>query len=152
MIEYSDKSIFVSDAEALVNPVNCVGIAGKGLAFEFKRRFPSSFKGYKQWCDEGRMYPGFVFIHVYENGEPYILSFPTKVHWKHQSHYHIIECGLSHLVERVKQFRIKSISIPMLGCGLGGLDWKDVEPLIIEAFKELPDVRVILHARTVPTL
>jgi len=137
--------IFHTDAEALVNPVNCVGVMGKGLAAEFKKRFPGNFASYKKACDQKKLKPGIVQVCETMVFHPsYIINFPTKRHWRDKSRLEDIEIGLQSLVHAVHHHKIRSVAVPRLGCGLGGLDWADVKPLIKKAFAELPKVKLIL--------
>lgn len=145
MIEIVSKgNILKSDAEALVNTVNCVGVMGRGIALQFKKKFPENFVAYKRACDANELVLGEVL--VFDTGKMfsprYIINFPTKNHWRANSRIEDIATGLESLVAVVRERNIESIAIPPLGCGLGGLDWADVRPLIVEAFKELPDVHV----------
>lgn len=146
MIEYMKPtdSIFESGAEALVCPVNCVGVMGAGLAKEFKRRFPNYYFDYMIACNNRQL--EFGTLHARAIVNTLIISFPTKYHWKEKSDIATIKSGLKTL-KRKAYIRdgVKSIAIPALGCGLGGLDWNDVRPLIEEAFKDLPNVRVMLY-------
>ncbi len=144
MIEYSTGSIFECDAEALVNPVNCQGIAGKGLALEFKKRFPEDVGGYKLHCDLGLMRLGEVYVTQAARYTQKIFHFPTKDHWREPSCLQDIKYGIRSLIHAVEMFDIQSIAIPALGCGLGGLDWNDVRPLIERAAENIPNVRVIV--------
>ncbi len=137
--------IFKAEVEALVNPVNCVGVMGKGLAAQFKALYPENFRVYAIACRLGAVAPGTV--RVWETGQHtprYIVNFPTKRHWRDRSLLGDIEIGLVCLVKEVSRLEIKSIAIPALGCGLGGLSWADVKPLIVSAFAELPQVQVVL--------
>jgi O-acetyl-ADP-ribose deacetylase (regulator of RNase III) len=114
--------IFNSGCMALVNPVNCKGVMGKGLAKEFKKRFPRNFQIYKDKCAEGHLQTGRILIHQ-ENGH-IIMNFPTKDDWRSPSEYHYIDSGMKFLATQLKFLPfITSIAIPPLGCGLGGLDW-----------------------------
>lgn len=145
MIEIIKKGdILKSDAEALVNTVNCVGVMGRGIALQFKKKFPDNFAAYKRACDAHELTLGNVL--VFDTGKMfnprYIINFPTKNHWRAKSRIEDVVAGLEALVTVVKDRKIKSIAIPPLGCGLGGLDWEDVRPLILQAFEELPDVQV----------
>lgn len=146
MITLTQGNLIKTDAEALVNTVNCVGYMGKGIALQFKQAFPDNFKAYQQACLTKEVQPGRMF--VFETGTMlnprYIINFPTKRHWRGKSRLEDIKSGLKALIEEVKRIGIKSIAIPPLGCGLGGLDWKIVRPLIEKAFSEMPDVRVSL--------
>ena len=135
------KSIFDSEAIAWVNPVNCVGVMGKGLALEFKKRFSENYKNYRKACKEGKVQPGWMWIQRrFGKIDPaYIINFPTKRHWKDASRLEDIEEGLKALVKVINTHRIKTIAVPPLGCGLGGLDWVDVRPLIEKAAEETPE-------------
>lgn len=138
----------MADAEALVNTVNCVGYMGKGVALQFKKAFPGNFAAYQKACRAQQVQPGRMF--VFETGSMlnprYIINFPTKRHWRGKSRYADIEAGLCALVSEVRNLAIRSIALPPLGCGLGGLDWKRVRPMIEAAFAGAPDVRVMLFA------
>lgn len=146
MIELVRGNILEADAEAIVNTVNCVGFMGKGIALQFKKAHPENFEAYRQACAAGTVQPGRMF--VYPTGRMvnprYIINFPTKRHWRGSSRYEDIEAGLAALVEDVRQLGISTIAVPPLGCGLGGLDWAKVRPMIEAAFAELPGVRVLL--------
>jgi len=129
MIKEAKGNVIKADAEALVNTVNCVGIMGKGIALQFKNAFPETyFKNYQDTCKKGDMQPGKVTI--WETGmlinPKYIINFPTKKHWRGNSKYEYIESGLKSLIDVIKQRGIRSIAIPPLGSGLGGLQWSTV--------------------------
>jgi O-acetyl-ADP-ribose deacetylase (regulator of RNase III) len=132
---------------ALVNPVNCVGHMGKGLALQFKKAFPANFKAYEAACRHGQVTPGRMLVH--DSGmltQPrYIINFPTKRHWRDKSRIEDIGTGLIALIDAVNELGIRSIAVPPLGCGLGGLDWNDVQPRIEAAFSTLSDVEVHLY-------
>ena len=145
MIEYQQGNLLEENTEALVNTVNCVGVMGKGIALQFKQAFPENFKQYKKACNFKEVQPGKMFIT--STGElfpKYIINFPTKRHWKGKSRIEDIESGLKALTALVEESNIKSISIPPLGCGNGGLNWREVKPKITSAFIELPDVQVVI--------
>jgi O-acetyl-ADP-ribose deacetylase (regulator of RNase III) len=148
MIQISEGNLLQAQAEALVNTVNCVGFMGKGIALQFKQAFPANFREYEAACKAGQMLPGRMLIH--DNGRlalpHYIINFPTKRHWRAKSQLTDIREGLQALVEDVRRLGIRSIAVPPLGCGLGGLDWEVVRPLIEHAFAALPDVQVQLFA------
>lgn len=146
MLRIATGDILSADAEALVNTVNCVGVMGRGVALQFKRAFPDNFKRYEKACERGEVQPGRML--VVENteltGPRYIINFPTKRDWKNKSRIEDIESGLVALVSEIGSRGIRSVALPPLGCGLGGLDWKDVRPRIERAMSALPEVEVIL--------
>lgn len=147
MIESKFGDILTANVEAIVNTVNCVGVMGKGIALQFKLKYPENYRFYKTTCDQGRMMVGKVLIFQRESIDypKYIINFPTKRHWKGKSTLQDISEGLDSLVAEIKHLKIKSIAIPALGSGLGGLDWQQVKSLIIDAFSSLPDVEVWLY-------
>jgi len=147
MLKLIQGDILKADAEALVNTVNCVGVMGRGIALQFRKAFPENFKLYKSVCDAEQLNPGQVLVcdlNRFENPR-YIINFPTKKHWKGKSRIGDIESGLKALVDEIKKRSIQSIAIPPLGCGLGGLSWGQVRPLIEKAFEVLHDVKVLLY-------
>jgi O-acetyl-ADP-ribose deacetylase (regulator of RNase III) len=149
MIEIAQGNLLEAPVEALVNTVNTQGIMGKGIALQFKQAFPEMFREYQKTCKAGEVRLGKV--HVYDlgglNGGPrWIINFPTKGHWREQSRLADIEAGLRDLVGMVRRLGIRSIAVPPLGCGHGGLNWADVRPRIEAAFAELPEVHVQLFA------
>ena len=150
MIEITHGNLIKADAEALVNTVNCVGFMGKGIALQFKFAFPSNNEFYEAACRAHEVEPGKMLI--YDNGQlrkpHYIINFPTKRHWRGKSEIADIEIGLKSLISDVIRLEIASIAIPPLGCGLGGLDWGAVKPMIEKAFAAVPDVRVLLYEPT----
>lgn len=147
MIRYSNGDMFADDCEALVNTVNCVGIMGRGVALQFKNRFPGNFKAYAAACKVGRVRCGRMF--VFDTGglinPRWIINFPTKRHWRGRSRLEDIAEGLDDLVDVVERFGVHSISMPPLGCGLGGLDWRTVKPLIERKLAKIADCDVIVH-------
>lgn len=120
------KSIFDVDVDAIVNPVNCVGVMGAGLAKRFKQKYPKMYYEYKRICCEDRLSPGgtYVFFDVPTN--THIINVATKDHWNSPSTYRYIVDGLFNINAEIKKYRIRSICIPKIGCGLGGLDWNIV--------------------------
>lgn len=147
MIEFRRGDILKDDAEALVNTVNCVGVMGRGIALQFKNAFPENFKAYAKACKSGDVQPGRMF--VFETGAltppRFIINFPTKRHWRGKSRVADIEAGLKALVEVLREKRIRSVAVPPLGSGLGGLDWSDVRRHIQSALQSLPDVSVRVY-------
>ncbi len=146
MISYTTGNILDAEVEALVNTVNCVGIMGRGIALQFKKKFPENFKAYQRACEQGDVQPRKMF--VFDIGEltlpRYIVNFPTKRHWKGKSRIEDIQAGLVDLVRFVKSAGIRSIAIPPLGSGLGGLEWRDVKPLIAGAFGAMVNIEVVV--------
>lgn len=147
MFKFMSGDILVSEAEALVNTVNCVGVMGRGIALQFKKAFPENFKAYEEACKLGEVKPGAMLVTETGllTGPKYIINFPTKRHWKGKSLMVDIEAGLPALVAEVRQRGIRSVAVPPLGCGLGGLNWEEVRPKILAAFQDLPDVQVLLY-------
>ncbi|MBI4083471.1 MAG: macro domain-containing protein [Candidatus Lambdaproteobacteria bacterium] len=150
MVELTQGDILHADVEALVNTVNCVGVMGRGIALQFRKAFPANAKAYEAACKRKEVRPGKMFVHdLGQLTNPrYIVNFPTKRHWKGQSRLEDIEAGLKALVEEIRALNIRSIAIPPLGCGLGGLDWNDVRPRIEAALRELPDIRALIFEPT----
>lgn len=149
MIQIAEGNLLEAPVEALVNTVNTVGVMGKGIALQFKQAYPQVFRAYQQACkaDEvrlGKMYV--VDLGGLAGGPHWIINFPTKAHWRTSSRLADIETGLQDLIATVKRLQIRSIALPPLGCGHGGLDWSQVRPSIEAAFSQLPDVRVLLFA------
>lgn len=142
MIIFKRGDIFASTAQAIVNPVNCVGIMGAGLAKECKKRYPMNFIHYEKMCKSKLLQIG-KCLTVLENNK-LIVNFPTKEHWRNPSKYEYIESGLQALIKHVVHYQIKSIAIPALGCGLGGLEFDVVKQLIQTTVSKL-DLEVELY-------
>jgi len=146
MIEYTTGDVLAEDAEALVNTVNCVGVMGRGIALQFKKAWPENFKAYAAACRRGEVRPGRMFVFETRQLTPprCIMNFPTKRHWRGKSRIEDIEAGLEALVAEIEQRDIRSIAIPPLGAGLGGLEWAEVRRRIEQALGSLRDVRVVV--------
>jgi len=146
MIKYKTGNILEEEAEALVNTVNCVGFMGRGIALLFKKAWPENFKAYAAACRRQEVQPGRML--VFETGRltnpRYIINFPTKRHWRGKSRIEDIEAGLGALVAEIRQRGIRSVALPPLGAGLGGLNWAEVRSRIERAIQELPEVRVVV--------
>ncbi|MCJ8498604.1 macro domain-containing protein [Chryseobacterium salipaludis] len=133
MIHYKTGNLLDSEAEALVNTVNTVGVMGKGIALQFKNRFPNNFKLYAKACKNKELNVGQLLVTEEEDllsGKKIIINFPTKTTWRLPSEYQYIESGLTALVKVIEEKNIKSIAIPPLGAGNGGLDWNRVKPIL----------------------
>jgi len=146
MIDIKKGDILKADVEALVNTVNCVGVMGRGIALQFRKAFPENFNAYKDACQQQRLQPGTMFVHELGRfiNPRCIINFPTKKHWRGKSRIEYIDSGLEALVREVRDRGIKSIAVPPLGCGLGGLRWSEVRQKIEAAFQTLPDVEMWL--------
>jgi len=140
------SNLLDADVEALVNTVNTVGVMGKGLALQFKRRFPSNYEVYAGACRRGEVQVGRMLVvkTVRHTAPRFIINFPTKKHWRDPSRLEYVRAGLIALVSEVKTRGIRSIAIPPLGCGNGGLAWSEVRPLINRAVIITPTRRIIL--------
>lgn len=148
-ISFKNGDLFKEPVDALVNTVNCVGVMGKGVAREFKIRWPENYTAYRTLCDTKALRPGIVFVYELQSllssdTPKYLVNFPTKDHWKAKSKIDYISRGLDALVEKICELDIRSIAMPPLGCGNGGLDWSEVKPLIVEKLEKLGDVNVIV--------
>lgn len=147
MITYTNGNLLESDAEALVNTVNTVGVMGKGIALQFKNAYPINFAKYAEACRSGELTTGKLLITREKDSrgqEKIIINFPTKQHWRHPSKYEYIQSGLTELVKAMNTHRIKSIAIPPLGCGNGGLQWNSVRPMIENALREI-DCNIFIY-------
>ncbi|MCK5717020.1 MAG: macro domain-containing protein [Thiomargarita sp.] len=146
MIEYKTGNILLENTEAIINTVNCVGVMGRGIALQFKKAFPENYKVYAAACKRKEVQPGQMFI--YDMGgvalPRYIINFPTKRHWRGKSRIEDIEAGLKTLVGELRIRSIKSVAIPPLGSGLGGLEWATVRHRIEQALANLDDMRIII--------
>jgi O-acetyl-ADP-ribose deacetylase (regulator of RNase III) len=147
VIEIQQGDILQADTEALVNTVNCIGIMGRGIALQFRKAFPENYEVYRAACEREEVQPGRMLVFDRQRliNPRYIINFPTKRHWKGKSRIEDIQAGLTALVQEVQARNIRSVAVPPLGCGLGGLDWEEVRPIIEEAFRALPDVRIFLY-------
>ena len=167
MIRFTTGDILNEDAEALVNTVNCVGVMGRGVALQFKKAFPENFRAYAEACQRGEVRPGRMF--VFKTGAltnpRYIINFPTKRHWRGGSRIEDIKNGLKDLKRVIQESGIRSVAVPPLGSGLGGLRWSDVRPRIEQALRAFENLDVVVfepagapepermaHSREVPKM
>lgn len=133
MIYYKTGNLLDSGAEALVNTVNTIGVMGKGIALQFKNMFPNNYKIYAKACKNSEVKTGKLLVTEEETmlkGKKIIINFPTKTDWRKPSEYSYIEDGLKNLVKIIQEQNIKSIAIPPLGSGNGGLDWNKVKVIL----------------------
>lgn len=137
-------NIFESKAQTLVNTANTVGVMGKGLALEFRKRFPDMYEDYVKRCQDGQFKLGFPYLFK-RLIPPWILVFPTKEHWRSVSRLADIEAGLTHVKLNYRTWGITSLAVPPLGCGLGQLEWEAVGPTLYRHLAEL-DIPVQLYA------
>ncbi|MBI3329431.1 MAG: macro domain-containing protein [Nitrospinae bacterium] len=146
MIELKRGDILKQEAEALVNTVNCVGVMGRGVALQFRKASPENYKSYREACARGEIQPGRMFVFDLNRivNPRLIINFPTKRHWKGKSRLEDVRAGLQDLVEVLRRHKVRSVAVPPLGCGLGGLAWRTVRPLIEKALGALPDLNVYL--------
>ena len=149
MIRPAEGNLLLAPVQALVNTVNTEGVMGKGIALQFRQAYPAMFKAYADACKAGAVQLG--HMDVYDlgglaDGPRWIINFPTKGHWRAKSRLPDIDAGLCELVSTVRRLGIRSIAVPPLGCGYGGLDWADVRPMIEQAFDAVPEVDVLLFA------
>jgi O-acetyl-ADP-ribose deacetylase (regulator of RNase III) len=146
-MKYKKGNLLEDKAQALVNTVNTVGVMGKGIALQFKEAFPNNFKVYAAACKQKELQPGklLVFKEQTLQGEKIIINFPTKTEWFKKSEYEYIEEGLKELVKVVVDYSIKSIAIPPLGCGNGGLNWEKVKAMMERHLSTLIDVEVNIY-------
>ena len=146
MLRFTTGDILAEDAEALVNTVNCVGVMGRGVALQFKKAFPENFRAYAKACQRGEVKLGAMF--VFQTGTltnpRTIINFPTKRHWRGNSRIEAIDAGLKDLGHVIREHGIRSIALPPLGCGLGGLDWGIVRPRIEEALASFNNLDVVV--------
>ena len=150
MIRYTQGNLLEADTEALVNTVNEIGVMGKGIALMFREAFPENTRQYVAACKAKTVHVGSMFV-VRERdltGQRWIINFPTKKHWRQPSQLEWIRDGLRDLVRVIQEKQIRSVAIPPLGCGAGGLDWSQVRDEIELALCDLGDVEVFVYSPT----
>jgi O-acetyl-ADP-ribose deacetylase (regulator of RNase III)/uncharacterized protein YwgA len=145
-VEILIGDIINDDSQTLVNTVNCVGIMGKGIALEFKEKFPEMFEDYRKRCAKKEVMPGVPYLYKNYYGSPVsIVNFPTKDHWRSASRIDDIKKGLDIFVNNYKKWNVRPVAFPPLGCGNGGLSWEDVGPLMYSKLSKL-DIPVHIYA------
>jgi O-acetyl-ADP-ribose deacetylase (regulator of RNase III) len=152
-LAFTRGDILTSDAEAIVIPVNCVGVAGKGLALAAKRKWPDWYSDYRHRCEAGLLRPGSIEVIRLDFWEEVLprclISFPTKAHWRNRSNLADVRNGLAALAAKVPLLGVKSLAVPALGCGLGGLKWGAVRPEIKGALGHL-SMKVLVYEPEAP--
>ena len=143
MIKEIKGNIFNSKCQTLVNTVNCVGVMGKGIALECKLRFPGMFEKYKEFCDTKKIRPG--ILQLWKNSKPWVLNFPTKMHWKDPSKIEYLKSGLEKFKYEYQDKKITSIAFPMLGASLGGLPEDLVKKTMINYLGELKNIEIEIY-------
>ena len=150
MIKYTKGNLLEADVDAFVNSVNTVGVMGKGIALMFKEAFPENFKAYARACKSGVVTTGSMFVTEQTDlmGPRWIINFPTKQHWSADSKQEWIAKGLQDLHRIILDKNIKSIAIPPLGSGNGGLNWATVKSMIENTLGALSDVSIVVYEPT----
>ena len=150
MIHYTQGNLLEAPAEALINTVNTVGVMGKGIALMFREAFPDNTSAYEAACKAGQLQVGRMFVSQTRDlvGHKWIINFPTKQHWRHPSKLEWVRDGLKDLVRVIRENHIRSVAVPPLGCGNGGLEWAQVRGEIESALSELQDVEILIYEPT----
>ncbi len=150
-MNYTKGNILESNIAVIINPVNTVGVMGKGLALQFKQKFPTNYKIYKEACKNKTIDIGKLLLVSNFNNESnlerkkFVINFPTKKHWRNPSKIEYIEEGLKDLVRIIEAEKFESMAIPALGCGLGGLEWEDVKLLVEKYLGSLEGIEIIVY-------
>lgn len=134
-LKYSDYSVFGTDAQTIVNTVNCMGVMGAGIALEFRLRYPEMLEDYSKRCQNHEVRTGYPYL--YKHDDIWILNFPTKYHWKYNSKLEWIENGLKHFKDNYEREGIRSVAFPRLGTDKGGLTWADVNELMKKYLEDI---------------
>lgn len=150
MIHYTSGNLLDANTDAIVNTVNTVGVMGKGIALMFREAFPENFKAYAAACKAAQVKTGRMFVTERQGlmGPRWIINFPTKQHWRAKTQLEWVDDGLADLRRVIEQLQIRSVALPPLGCGNGGLDWQVVKPRIEQALADLPNVEVLVYEPT----
>ncbi len=149
-MKFTQGNLLDAPVEALVNTINTVGVMGKGIALMFKEKFPENFAAYAEACKAGEVQVGKMLVipGVELNGPRWIINFPTKKDWRQPSRLEWVREGLAALREVIVEKEIRSIALPPLGCGNGGLDWAEVRPLIEQGLADLEGVQIVVYEPT----
>ena len=149
-MRFTKGNLLEADVEAVVNTVNTVGVMGKGIALMFKDRFTSNYKAYVAACKAGKVEVGKMFVTANDElqGPRWVINFPTKQHWRQPTKLAWVQQGLVALKDVIREKGIRSIAIPPLGCGNGGLEWAEVRPMIEAELADLTDIDVVVYEPT----
>ena len=151
MIRFTTGDLFASGCQALVNPVNCVGVMGRGLALQFRHRFPANYEAYRHACARREVQPGRCFVSDAGAGSArFVVNFPTKRHWRDRSRIEDVAAGLDDLAGILRRRVIGSVAIPPLGCGLGGLPWPAVRSLIVDRLAPCDGISIVIFEPSGP--
>jgi O-acetyl-ADP-ribose deacetylase (regulator of RNase III) len=150
MMRFTRGNLLDADVDAVVNTVNTVGVMGKGIALMFKERFPKNYEAYAAACKAGEVQIGKMFVSAVDklSGPRWVINFPTKKHWRQPTKLEWIQSGLVALKDVIREKGIRSIAIPPLGCGNGGLSWIIVRPIIQTALSDLQEVDIVVYEPT----
>jgi O-acetyl-ADP-ribose deacetylase (regulator of RNase III) len=150
MITFRQGNLIEAPVEALVNTVNTVGVMGKGIALMFKEAFPENFRAYEQACKRKEIKIGHMFVteNLALEGPRWLINFPSKKHWRQPSKLEWIVEGLKDLRRVIEEKQIASVALPPVGCGNGGLDWREVRPEIERILGSLDSVEVVVFEPT----
>ena len=141
-IRFVEGDLLEADVEAWVNPVNCVGVMGRGLAAQFKKAYPDMFASYRAAAKAGEVSPGVLHVYELDDARGFVVNLPTKRHWRAKARLEDVDAGLAALATWARARGVASLAVPRLGCGLGGLDWEVVRPRIQGALGALHGVDV----------
>ena len=145
MIRFTRGDLFGSGCQALVNPVNCVGVMGRGLALQFRHRFPANYEAYRTACARREVRPGRCLVFDAGAGPTrFVVNVPTKRHWRDRSRIEDVAAGLDDLAGFLRRRAVGSVAIPPLGCGLGGLPWPAVRSLIVDRLASCEGVSIVV--------
>jgi O-acetyl-ADP-ribose deacetylase (regulator of RNase III) len=150
MIRFTTGNLLDAETEAIVNTVNTVGVMGKGIALQFREAFPDNYQAYTKACNARAVHIGKVFVteNLALTGPKYIINFPTKKHWRHPSRIEYVSSGLRDLRRVVEEKKIRSVALPPLGCGNGGLEWAQVRAEIEKTLGGLQGVDIVVYQPT----
>ncbi len=145
--------------DALAHGCNCSGVMGAGIAREFKRRYPAMFRAYKLECDFGRFKPGVCWgywpntLTRWNDAEnpapttPAVFNLATQRRPGPRATLGAIQASIASMLQQCRtnpEWEICRIGMPRIGCGLGGLNWNMVMPLIEYEAERVPAVEIVV--------